>query len=233
MKSKDLKIRASSAGKLMTDAPGVGLTENQEAQLEEYKQRQAGTLLDSRGKTLKLTAKMAEAMAELQARKDAPFELSQTAKTYVTELWLYHKYGYRAPVVTPELQKGLLCEQDAIALVSELLPEKEFRVKNRTPYEDAYNTGNPDAVLRRTGVVEDYKCPFTLKQFIDAEPGNDYEGQAQVYMHLTGLHTFRLCYCLVDTPEELVFQLMKKYYYKFGQDEGNPEYEEIVRINEG
>lgn len=216
----EIKIRASKAGLLMTDARGVGLTGNQTQTLEEY-------LARKNGKGKPLTANMENALADLIAKRDAPFELSQTAKSYIISLWLYMEYGYEEPVVTPELMKGNLCEQDSIELVSGLIPAKEFRVKNRDRYEDDYFTGTPDVILRKDGVIEDLKTSWTLKTFFDASPDKSYIGQAQVYMHLTGIKEYRLIYALVDTPNEIVLQEMKRYWFKFGQDDGNPEYERI------
>lgn len=225
MKSSELKIRASKAGLLMTDAHGVGLTENQAATLEEY-------LLRKKGIGRPLTSKMEDTLAALIAKRDAPFELSQTAKSYIISLWLRLEYGYQEPVVTNELMKGNLCEQDSIELVSNLIPASQFRVKNREHYEDEYFTGTPDVILLKDGVIEDLKSSWTLRTFFEASPGKDYEGQAQVYMHLTGIPRYRLIYCLVDTPDEIVLQEMKRYYFKFGQDEGNPEYERICNALE-
>lgn len=219
--SEELKIRASKAGLLMTDAPGVGLTENQAQRLEELLSRKKNPL----GKPL--TANMEKDLASLIEKRDAPFELSQTAKSYIVSLWLRLEYGYQEPVVTNELLKGNLCEQDSIELVSDLIPASQFRVKNREHYEDEYFTGTPDVILNKDGVIEDLKSSWTLRTFFESKPDKLYEGQAQVYMHLTGIPQYRLIYALVDTPDEIIIQEMKRYYFKFGRDEGNPEYERI------
>ena len=81
-----MKIRASKAGLLMTDAPGIGLTDNQARTLDEYMARKNGN-----GKPL--TANMEKTLADLIAKRDAPFELSQTAKSYIASLWLRLEYG--------------------------------------------------------------------------------------------------------------------------------------------
>lgn len=205
----------------MTDAPGVGITEKQSQRIEELLSRKKNPF----GKPL--TANMEKELVSLIEKRDAPFELSKTAKSYIVSLWLRLEYGYREPVVTNELMKGNLCEQDSIELVSGLIPASQFRVKNRDHYEDEYFTGTPDVILNKDGFVEDLKSSWTLRTFFESIPGKDYEGQAQVYMHLTGIPRYRLIYCLVDTPDEIVLQEMKRYYFKFGQDEANPEYERI------
>lgn len=221
MNRNELKFRASKAGMLMTDAPGNKLTDKQSEHLAQLVARYN----DPTAKPL--TEKMQEAMAELITRRDAPFELSQTAKSYIIDLWLRYEYGYREPVVTREMMKGHLCEQDSMELVSDLIPASEFRVKNKESFEDDHFTGTPDIILAKDGCIEDLKSSWTLKTFFDAKPDKLYEGQAQVYMHLTGIENYRLIYALVDTPDEIVFQEMKRFFYKFGADEANPEYERI------
>lgn len=220
-RSEEIKIRASKAGMLMTDAPGVGLTDGQAKRLESYLLRKSDPLQKP------LTVKMEEDLAKLIEKRDAPFELSQTAKSYIISLWLRNEYDYREPVITKELLKGNLCEQDSIELVTDLIPAQEFRVKNRDHYEDDFFTGTPDVILRKDDVVEDLKSSWTIKTFFESQPDKLYEGQAQVYMHLTGIHNYRLIYALVDTPDEIVAQEMKRFFYKLGQDESNPEYEQI------
>jgi len=205
----------------MTDAPGVGLTDNQAKRLGELLFRKESPI----GKPL--TANMDKELAKLIERRDAPFELSQTAKSYIVSLWLRLEYDYREPVITKELLKGNLCEQDSIELVTDLIPAQEFRVKNRDHFEDDYFTGTPDVILKKDNVIEDLKSSWTIKTFFESEPDKLYEGQAQVYMHLTGIHNYRLIYALVDTPDEIVLQEMKRFFYKLGQDENNPEYERI------
>lgn len=155
-------------------------------------------------------------------------ELSETTKTFIKELWLREEYNYDAPVSTPQMLKGLLCEQDSFDLVTRQIPVDEFRVKNEEWFKDDMFSGTPDCILK-SGVVEDIKTSWTLKTFLDSELEKSYYTQLQVYMHLTGCKKARLIYCLVDTPEEIVRDQTMKFFWKYGADEDNPHYQEAER----
>jgi len=158
-------------------------------------------------------------------------KLSETAKSYIEEIWLQNKFGYKEEVMTDEMLKGLICEQDSMELVQKVLGGN-FRVKNRENFKNDYLTGTPDIILPDT--VEDLKTSFTIKTFFNSELNSIYYWQGQVYMELTGRKNFRLIYCLVSTPEEIVLDLEKRVYYKFSCDEENPHYKtwiEQIRKN--
>ena len=211
-----LKIRASAAGHLMSG--GNGITDKQLAQLNEYQARK-----DGQGKPL--TAKMEDDLKELIAKRDAQPELGQTAKSYIEKLWLKIKYGYDEPVVTDELLKGDSCEQEGMDLVS-VLYTGEFREKNEQMFWDDFFTGTPDTLLKfEPDVVEDTKSVWTVKTFFDKvglEP--IYEAQGQVYMHLTGRRKFRVNYCLMNTPIELVEREQRRFLWKYGGNEFDKRY---------
>ena len=172
-----------------------------------------------------LTEKMETDLAELIEKRDAPFELGETAKRYVEKVWLRDKYGYDEPVVTREMLKGLLCEQDSINLVSKVIPEKEFRRKNTERYQNGWVSGFMDVILKKIGIIEDVKSSWDLRTFFEVMSFPElYYGQAQSYMELTGIRKFRLHYCLVNTPEELILDMEKSFYFKFGCDEENKHY---------
>ncbi|MFA5234153.1 MAG: hypothetical protein WC390_07120 [Sulfurimonas sp.] len=164
--------------------------------------------------------------------------LSETTKTYIEELWLEHNYGYKENVMTDEMLKGLLCEQDSMKLVQNKFGGK-FRIKNTKNYSNEYITGTPDIILEEEKIVEDIKCSFSVKTFFKAkaneeEINKNYFWQAQCYMALTGATKYRLIYCLVKTPDEIITELKKKLYYKFNCDETNKDYQlwsEQIEIN--
>lgn len=211
-----MKIRASEAGKLMTG--GNAITTKQLDRLGYLEAR----LLEPGGKPL--TENMEKELIELIQKRDAPFELGGTAKSLVRDIWLRQEFGYEEPVMTPQLQKGLLCEQDSLRLVTQLLPSGEFRIKNRETYYDDDLTGTPDVVLKSDKIIEDVKTSWTVKTFWEANLDPLYYAQGQVYMELLGFKRFRLIYCLVDTPAELVLEEHKRFFFKFGADDENPEY---------
>ena len=67
-----------------------------------------------------------------KADKDAG-NLSETAKTLMLEIFLWEKYGYKERVMTDAMMKGLLCEQDSMKLVQDVLGG-EFRLKNKVNF---------------------------------------------------------------------------------------------------
>lgn len=154
--------------------------------------------------------------------------LSETTKTHLEDIWLRNEYGYNDVVLTDEMLKGLLCEQDAMQLVQDVANDGIFREKFKgDTLLNGYITGNPDIVIvEKNGelVVEDTKCSFTIKTFFNAEMTKLYEWQLRGYMWLVGAKKARLRYALVDTPLEIIQELQKKAFFKFGCDENNKEY---------
>lgn len=177
---------------------------------------------------------------KLKSDKEAG-NLSQTTKTFIKELFLKNEYGFEEPVMTDEMMKGLLCEQDSLALVQAVL-KGEFRLKNDKNFTNEYFTGTPDIILQKEDFIEDVKTSWNIKTFFNAgDPESDeerkiskmYYYQALVYMALCQKKNYRLVYCLVNTPDELVQEQIKRFYFKFGCDEQNPNYqkasEQIMR----
>lgn len=219
-------FRASSVGNLLVG--GNKITSKQLQQLNKLQNRKSVAAEGGEVKGVKvkpLTAKQEEKLSELINKRTAPFILSQTAKSYIEAVWLRKEFGYDEPVFTDILMKGLLCEQDGIKLVSNIHPSDEFRIKNKIRFTNQWFSGCPDLVLNSEKVVEDIKNCWTIKQFIKKKKVEPlYYCQLQVYMHLTGLKNARLHYCLVDTPEEIILEEEKRFYFKFGCDEDNKHY---------
>lgn len=211
----DILFRASSNGALMTDGRGATITEKQLSLL---------SVLEMKQKENKITEKQKETLEGLKEKRDKPFELSATAKSMVLEMWMRREYDFSPPLVTNELIKGLMCEQDGIELVSEVIPSLGFRSKNIVRKTNELYTGEADVVLEDDDTVEDIKCSWNLKTFYDAGMSKMYYAQGQTYMHLWGLKKFKLHYCLVSTPKELVEAEERKLLWKFQGDEENPDF---------
>lgn len=164
---------------------------------------------------------------KLKADKEAGL-LGETAKTLITEIWLNNEYGYKEDVVTDEMMKGLICEQDSMSLVQDVLGG-EFRLKNTTYFKNEFIHGTPDIILSKEDYCEDIKTSYNLRTFVDAEykHGNSYWWQGQAYMWLTGKKKYRLMYCLVETPSDIIVEQKKRFYYKFNCDETNQNYIDI------
>jgi len=164
---------------------------------------------------------------KLKTDKEAG-NLSETAKTLVENMWLYNKYGYKEDVMTDEMMKGLICEQDSMALVQSVLGG-EFRVKNDERKSNGFIIGSCDIPLKKEDVIEDLKSSYNLRTFFNAEykQGDAYFSQGQGYMWLWGKKNYRLIYTLVPTPDNYILEQKKRFYYKFNCDETNDDYIKI------
>lgn len=165
---------------------------------------------------------------KLKADKEAGL-LSETTKTYIREIWLKNEYGYDEVVITDAMLKGLLCEQDAMQLVQDVANDGIFREKFKDFLKNDYIMGTPDIVIIENGerIVEDTKCNFTIKNFMDSDMSKIYEWQLRGYMWLTGATKARLRYALVDTPLEIIQEEQKRAFFRFGCDENNKQYQRI------
>lgn len=159
--------------------------------------------------------------------KDAGL-LGETAKTMIREIWLNDNFGYKENVVTDEMMKGLICEQDSMQLVQDVLGG-EFRLKNTSYFKNEFIHGTPDIILTKQDYCEDIKSSYNLRTFFDAEykEKDAYWWQGQAYMWLTGKTNYRLMYCLVKTPDNIILNQKKNFWYKFDCDETNPNYIDI------
>jgi len=214
-----VKFRASAVGSLLVG--GNAITDKQLEKLNELQARKDNP------EAKPLTDKMQLELDELIAKRDGEFEFGATAMSYIRSCWLRDKYGYDEPLVSNEILKGLMCEDDIIDVLSRCIPGG-YRVKNEESFEDDYFTGTPDVVL--DDYIEDVKCSWTLRTFVETtRPDNLYYAQGQVYMALTGRKRFRLAHVLVDTPKELLDEEMKRLYFRFNCDEDNPHYKALIK----
>ncbi len=150
-------------------------------------------------------------------------EISETSKTLVRDLWLANELGFKEPVATKQMIKGLTQEQDSMKLASSVLGG--FRMRHAEQLENEYLTGTPDIVLE--DYVEDIKTSWNIRTFMNAELSKQYERQLQGYLMLTGKAKARLIYCLIPTSEDQVREDCKSFWFKYGQD--SPEYLEAER----
>jgi hypothetical protein len=136
--------------------------------------------------------------------------LSQTAKTYIQELALEDKYGIRKDINSRYMDKGNLVEDEAIQLASSVL-ELEFVVKNDLYFENDFVKGTPDVL--GSNFILDVKASWTgatFPWFEDECPNKDYYFQMMVYMWLCDRAKALLCYCLINTPEDIVLDEIRR-----------------------
>ena len=163
----------------------------------------------------------------LKADKEAGL-LSDTAKTFVEDKWLFDTYGFRESIKNDYMDKGIEMEQESMELTQDVLGGG-FRSRFNTKLSNDYVVGTPDVVI--ADYVEDIKTSWNLKTYFNAEPTTMYITQAQCYMWLTGRLKYRLIYCLVPTPQHIVANQMQKLSYSYAGNYDNLDYiEECQQI---
>jgi len=202
---KDLKIRASSLGRLMTTDNATTITPKQLETLEGLLQK------------IKLTEKQAELRDKLMLKRDALPELSTGAKSYVKELYMYHEYGVRQEINSKYIDKGNEVEDLSIELAGVYLDQDDL-FKNDEYFENDFICGTPDVLT--DNVLVDVKSSWSAATFpfFDTELKNStYEWQMKAYMWLTGKTESWLVYCLVPTPNDLILDEMRRVSWKKGE----------------
>ena len=137
--------------------------------------------------------------------------LSQTTKSYIKELVLEHKYGIRKEINSRYLDKGNMVENESIELTEKVL-DLDLIVKNESYFENDFICGTPDIIMGDTIIdVKSSWSAHTFPFFLDEElPNKDYYYQLQGYMALTGATKGMVVYCLINTPEEIVLDEIRR-----------------------
>ncbi len=217
--SQVVYFRASSFGNLMTESRGTSITEKQLETLNEFEDR-----IRNGGKPL--TEKQKEFYLDLKAKRDAPPQLSDTAKSEIEKVWLLNEKGFWDDLNNKFLTKGLMNEQDGLELVSDYL--NDFILKNDERKNEIIGqlegtdievglTGESDGFCEVDGkkVVIDIKASWNPKTFLNSKMSSIYEYQLRCYMFLYDVDEAWLCYCLTDTPQDLIDNEKKKTFYKY------------------
>ena len=151
--------------------------------------------------------------------------LGKTGETFIEDVFLQEKYGFREDVQTKEMLKGHLCERESMDLIQSVLGG-ERRSRNTKFFEDkSLNIcGTPDIILQKEDCIEDIKNSWNIRTFLRCELKPIYYWQGVSYMLLTGKNHYRLIYTLNPTPFELIEQEKKRLYFQFECDEENEDY---------
>jgi hypothetical protein len=164
-------------------------------------------------------------MAASRSKKE---QLSKTAKSYIQDVVLEHKYGIKKEFSSRYTDKGNECEQDSITLANEVL-DVGFIYKNEEHFENDYIIGTPD--VNTSKVLLDVKTSFngtTFPFFEEKIPNKDYFYQLQGYMWLTGKEESLLVYCLTNTPKQIVEDEIRRVHWKEHQLEESDEIRHYV-----
>lgn len=156
--------------------------------------------------------------------------LSKTAQSHLKSVYIKEKYGREKDILTKQIQKGLMVEEDSITLLSRV--QRKMLKKNTERISNEFITGLPDIFegesIYNADTITDIKSSYDLHTFINniGEPlDNNYYYQLQGYMALSGAKMAYIAYCLVNTPQHIIDG--EKYRLLRSMDvisEDNPEY---------
>lgn len=209
---------------------GKTLTPSQMEKRDDYRSR----LTTPKG----LTAIQESRLADLKERNSKPPELSKGAKTFVKEVWLENEKGFKEEVTDKKLKKGVQAEEDAINLIS--FVDNIMYIKNETRVKKSHISGECDVVTTFNDcefedsffdvikVIDDTKCSWNPRTFMQAELTTGYEWQGRAYMYLYDADIFRLRHCLVDCPPDVLADEYRRFCWNHNIiDDTLPEYKDL------
>jgi len=145
--------------------------------------------------------------------KDKKEILSVGAKTYLNQLAKESVYEYCPIIKSKYLDKGIICEDEAIRLYNEV--HFTDLVKNTERRNNGLISGECDLYIpKKRGI--DIKCSWSLDTFpVMTEDchDKDYEWQCRGYMMLFDVPVWDVAYCLVSTPDELIWEGEEDLHY--------------------
>jgi hypothetical protein len=155
--------------------------------------------------------------------------LSQTTKSYLQELAISEIYGIKKEFSSRYTDKGNEVEELSISLCNDVL-ETGFLYKNEDHFTNDWITGTPD--VNTNEILLDVKSSWdaTTFPFFETELKNkDYFYQLHGYMWLTGKTEALLCYCLIDTPLQIVEDEIRREHWKASLIEENSDLRDFVQ----
>ena len=129
--------------------------------------------------------------------------LSETAKSYIKQIAKEDYFGYYSELDNKYINKGKRCEDESIELLNSVLFTNY--IKNKIRLNSDVLTGEADIVSENE--IIDIKTSWSLDTFpaiSDDINAKDYEMQLRGYMMLYNKEKASVCYCMVDTPEDLI-----------------------------
>lgn len=130
--------------------------------------------------------------------------LSKGAKTALTQYAKEMLYQYEKQVTSKEMDKGIACEPDSIALLNMVQFARYQKHEGRRKTD--LLSGECDIYVPGARTI-DVKTSWSLDTFpVLSSDCHDpmYEWQGRAYMHLYDVPEHEVAFCLVNTPEHLI-----------------------------
>lgn len=142
-------------------------------------------------------------MTEPKTKAEGP--LSVGAKTYIRELAAQEIFGVDFVVSNKFMEKGIVCENESIALLNRVRGLN--LTKNTERKSNEFLTGEADLFDSEKNRGHDLKTSWSIATFpiLEADCVDKlYEWQMRGYMALWGADEWEVNYALVDTPDHLI-----------------------------
>lgn len=139
-------------------------------------------------------------------------DLTQSNKTYLTEVFICEKNGIRKEISSKFLEKGNLTEQDGLTLLNKAIYPNNLLIKNTERRHNGWIHGEADCIAP-DDIIYDIKNAWDKISFGKADLTTDYYWQLVGYMWLWGKNKARLFYCLNNMPEVLLIDEERKLFY--------------------
>lgn len=161
--------------------------------------------------------------------------MGETAKKELIKIYVRERYGRDHEIVNKYFEKGIICEEDAIDILS--VQHGVLYKKNTERIENEWLTGEPDIYLGESIYnathVKDVKNMWDLFTFWCklVEPvRKEYFWQLQGYQMLTNARQASICNVLVSTPDELINDEIRRMQWKSGviDIDSNEKFKELV-----
>jgi hypothetical protein len=211
------KFRCSSLGHLMTNLVTADDIKKIDDEIKVYLLEKANGI-NANGNKVKWTDNKQIALDKLLAKKNNPDELPVGAKSYLDTLFNEEYYDRRRDLNNKYLTKGLVVEQDGLALIG-LLDDK-FYIKNTERLSNEYIKGEPD---NRQDDIKDIKASWDKETFDGAKLTTLYKYQIKGYCWLDNKTKGELCYCLLNNPLNQIIEAIKSIYYRLGTPDDDNE----------
>jgi hypothetical protein len=156
--------------------------------------------------------------------------LSETAKTFIEDVFREKEYGIYKDISSRYTDKGIQMEDEAIQLAGNVLGWDISVNKNEERLKNEWITGIPD--INTETLLADIKCSWSGSTFpfFDTElPNKDYFWQLQGYMMLTGHLQAELVYCLMNTPQQIVEDEIRRTHWKLNLIDENLDVRDAIQ----
>ena len=159
--------------------------------------------------------------------------LGKTCKTYIQDIFKENEFGIIKEFWSRYIDKGIDCEKQSIELANTILDWKlPFEVIHgqQQAFENEYLTGHPDVI--NGDFLAEIKTSWDATTFpmFDETPNKDYYFQCMGYLSLTGLKECSLTYCLINTPEPMLLDEIRREHWKQNSVWDGDEDEQIVKM---